>query len=89
MANNLNSIHLGQVINDIIHLNIKRVTCKHILYSLVAQPNGNKKENCLTAFKPNNDTRPMWYDRSCIENYATYKFMCECNIPGKQTIFLL
>ena len=31
----------------------------------------------------------MWYDRPCIENDATdepgHKFMCECNVPDKQT----
>ena len=32
---------------------------------------------------------PMWYDRPCIENDVSdepgHKFMCECNVPDKQT----
>ena len=31
----------------------------------------------------------MWYDRPCIENNVRdepgHKFMCECNVPDKQT----
>ena len=31
----------------------------------------------------------MWYDRPCIENDVSdepgHKFMCECNVPDKQT----
>ena len=33
----------------------------------------------------------MWYDRPCIENRSDvigepgHKFMCECNVPDKQT----
>ena len=56
-------------------------------YSLVSQPNGNTRENCLTTFKPKYNAKPMWYDRSCIEK-ERHKFMCECNVPGKLIMFL-
>ena len=59
----------------------------HNFYTLVAQPNGNETENCLTTFKPKNGDRPMWYDRPCNDTrdgtrYGTtpgHKFMCESN----------
>jgi len=50
----------------------------------VSQPNGNKRENCLTTFKLDNNPRPMWYDRSCLQRNG-YKFMCECNVPAPTT----
>ena len=62
---------------------------KYIFSTLDSQPNGNEKENCLTTFIPNNDDRPMWYDRSCIDiddeagNEPGHKFMCECNVPDQ------
>ena len=53
-----------------------------IFYPSASQPNGNKHENCLTTFKPNNNASPLWYDRSCIET-ERHKFICECDVPGK------
>ena len=57
---------------------------KYIFSTLDSQPNGNEKENCLTTFIPNNDNRPMWYDRPCNETEdgktaPGHKFMCESN----------
>ena len=55
----------------------------NIFYTLVSQPNGNTTENCLTTFKPDNNSRPMWYDRPCIENDGNgepgHRFVCECD----------
>ena len=62
------------------------------LYTLDSQPNGNKMENCLTAFKQNNDEEPMWFDRPCNESDGTsdvtnkpgHRFMCECDVSDEQ-----
>ena len=44
------------------------------------QPDGGKRENCLTTFRTGNDSL-KWYDRPCIENDAIdnpgHRFMCE------------
>ena len=49
------------------------------------QPNGKTTENCLITFKLNNEDRPMWFDRPCIENDAIdevgHRFICEFNVP--------
>ena len=59
----------------------------HNFYTLVAQPNGNETENCLTTFKPKNGDSPLWYDRPCndtrdgtaSQSTPGHKFMCESN----------
>ena len=57
-------------------------------YTLGSQPDGNKKENCLTTFKQNKNGTPMWYDRSCNESDVAgkpgHRFMCECNVSDEQ-----
>ena len=58
-------------------------------YTLDSQPNGNKKQNCLTTFKPGINKSPMWHDRPCNERddkigELGYRFMCECNVSDKQ-----
>jgi hypothetical protein len=55
---------------------------------LDSQPNGGLAENCVTAFKENQDDySPSWYDRPCIENDAFgdvgHKFMCESDVPDQ------
>ena len=55
---------------------------------LDSQPNGGLAENCVTAFKENQDDyNPSWYDRPCIENDSFgdvgHKFMCECDVPDQ------
>ena len=55
---------------------------------LDSQPNGGLAENCVTAFKENQDDySPSWYDRPCIENDSFgdvgHKFMCECDVPDQ------
>ena len=57
-------------------------------YTLDSQPNENKKQNCLTTFKPDINKSPMWYDRPCNENDTAgepgHRFMCECNVSDEQ-----
>ena len=56
---------------------------------LDSQPNGGLAENCVTAFKENQDDySPSWYDRPCVEENDSFgdvghKFMCECDVPDQ------
>jgi len=50
------------------------------------QPNGGRKENCLTSFSSKKNPSPLWYDRPCIEkdtiDEVGHRFMCECEVEG-------
>jgi len=61
---------------------------RHTSWEYDSQPNGGLAENCVTAFKENQDDySPSWYDRPCIENDSFgdvgHKFMCECDVPDQ------
>jgi len=51
------------------------------------QPNGGKRENCLTSFIPDSGENPEWFDRPCIEydpvGEPGHRFMCECHVEER------
>ena len=55
--------------------------------SLGSQPNGGKRENCLTSFIPDSGESPEWFDRPCVEYERNgepgHRFMCECHVEEK------
>jgi len=52
-----------------------------------SQPNGGKRENCLTSFIPDSGESPEWFDRPCVEfernGEPGHRFMCECHVEEK------
>ena len=66
--------------------NISTLPSIFFLLNIDSQPNGEVNENCLTTFIPDDDDRPRWFDRPCIEENDSvgepgHKFMCECTAP--------